>query len=382
VIINYGKTDFAQDSTAGFILGYDYSATKAKFEIGSSATKLFKYDGTDISLTGGTITGGTIQTAASGQRIIMDSSLLRMYNASNIVIWSLGSDLATTIQYIEPTTDIPGIEIFSSVEHTTKPLLWLSTQSVSATYAAQLIETYGLGYGLDVKPNSNASRVKAGAIFRAVSGQGANINLLPISTVPQTPSEGDIYTDSDDHLPYYYNGSAWVAMSDTTQYAAGVIADLIETDEAENPVTVTIGFQPTYIKLHYFIQGHTVAATNYYVGKKGVAIYSGTTLVFNDLQWGEQTDVSAPNRLNGDNKGPYFGDTSTNGLSNISPTPNGTTDPISVGTAIDDNLAIKIAIGITSTSSTGFVIYRTTSGPANPLATTQARAKIAYEAWK
>lgn len=90
VIINYGKTDFGQDSTAGFILGYDYSATASKFEIGSSATKIFKYDGTDLSLTGGTITGGTVQTGTSGERIVMASNTLKSYDTSGVLRAQLG----------------------------------------------------------------------------------------------------------------------------------------------------------------------------------------------------------------------------------------------------------------------------------------------------
>jgi len=82
VFLNYGKTDFGQDSTNGFILGYDFSATKPKFEIGSSATKLMTYDGTDFTLLGGIITGGTIRTAASGARIELLSSTTRL-NAIN-----------------------------------------------------------------------------------------------------------------------------------------------------------------------------------------------------------------------------------------------------------------------------------------------------------
>lgn len=73
VVINYGKTDFGDNTTAGFILGYDYSDTTSKFEMGSSATKLFKYDGTDISLIGGSITGGTI-TIGTGDNVFFAGS--------------------------------------------------------------------------------------------------------------------------------------------------------------------------------------------------------------------------------------------------------------------------------------------------------------------
>ena len=87
IFLNYGKTDFGQDTIPGFILGYDYSATKAKFEIGTSATGLLKYDGS-LSIEGGTITGGLIQTAiGTGHRIVMDGATneLTIYNENNEV---------------------------------------------------------------------------------------------------------------------------------------------------------------------------------------------------------------------------------------------------------------------------------------------------------
>jgi hypothetical protein len=87
VIINYGKIDFGQDDTAGFILGYDYSASKSKFEIGSSASKIFKYDGVDFSLIGGTITGGIVQTNTSGYRIKLNgtSGKLEFLNGNTVL---------------------------------------------------------------------------------------------------------------------------------------------------------------------------------------------------------------------------------------------------------------------------------------------------------
>jgi len=67
--IRLGKTDFGDDTHSGFILGADDSdSDKPKFEIGSSATKKLSYDGTDLALIGGTVTGGTLQTEATASR--------------------------------------------------------------------------------------------------------------------------------------------------------------------------------------------------------------------------------------------------------------------------------------------------------------------------
>ena len=55
-----GKDTYA-DANVGFFLGYESAAYK--FKIYNSATKYFQYDGTDFSLVGGTITGGTVQNS-------------------------------------------------------------------------------------------------------------------------------------------------------------------------------------------------------------------------------------------------------------------------------------------------------------------------------
>jgi len=56
VIINYGKTDFT-NTDAGFILGYDYSSSAAKFYLGN-ATSYLNWTGTALNIKGD-ITGST-----------------------------------------------------------------------------------------------------------------------------------------------------------------------------------------------------------------------------------------------------------------------------------------------------------------------------------
>jgi len=110
VIINYGKTDFTNVQT-GFILGYDYSASKAKFYIGS-ATEYFNWDGTSlvmagtINATGGTFTGtisggsfigGTYKTvepgaATAGAVVIEGGSdkMIKLYYNTTVTGWVRG----------------------------------------------------------------------------------------------------------------------------------------------------------------------------------------------------------------------------------------------------------------------------------------------------
>lgn len=88
-----GKTAYTDDTNAGFWLG-NVTGT-AKFNIGSSSTKYFHYDGTDITMLGGTITGGTIQTAATGYRLKL--------NGGNASLECLSND--TVLGYITISAD-------------------------------------------------------------------------------------------------------------------------------------------------------------------------------------------------------------------------------------------------------------------------------------
>lgn len=77
------KSSFAS-ANAGLFLGLDGGAYK--FIIGSSA-KYLSWDGTNLNAIGATITGGVIQTAASNQRIVLDSANKRLafYNTTGTI---------------------------------------------------------------------------------------------------------------------------------------------------------------------------------------------------------------------------------------------------------------------------------------------------------
>lgn len=77
-----GKTDFT-NTDSGFILGLDDSdSNKAKFYIGSSSVYL-NWTGSALTVVGATITGSTIQTATSGYRCVMASSVgYQLYNGA------------------------------------------------------------------------------------------------------------------------------------------------------------------------------------------------------------------------------------------------------------------------------------------------------------
>lgn len=114
-----GKTDFT-NTESGFILGIDDSdGNKAKFYIGTS-TKYLNWTGTSFDLYGITLTAGTIQTAATGERIVMDSSGLYAYDSSNVTHFQLSttgifqayqyfsSGFVGVMDYIPTDTDAAG----------------------------------------------------------------------------------------------------------------------------------------------------------------------------------------------------------------------------------------------------------------------------------
>jgi len=68
-----GKTDFT-NAVSGVILGIDDSdSNKAKFYIGD-ASVYFNWDAANLTVVGGTITGGTIQTSSNNPKIILSAT--------------------------------------------------------------------------------------------------------------------------------------------------------------------------------------------------------------------------------------------------------------------------------------------------------------------
>lgn len=123
--IKGGQTGY--DTGTGFFLGYD--STAYKFSIGNSSGTKMTWNGTALTVTGGTITGGTVRTAASGQRVEMAASnnQLIVYNSSGNPIVTVGG---TTNGLIYVTTT------------GTTPPIYASSTSVGAVFG---VATSGVG---------------------------------------------------------------------------------------------------------------------------------------------------------------------------------------------------------------------------------------------
>lgn len=89
VFIAAGKTDF-DNTEDGFILGLDDSdGNKAKFYIGN-ILNYFNWDGSNLL-----INGGTVQTGASGQRVVMANDMLSSHDASGALRMTLDNKTLT-----------------------------------------------------------------------------------------------------------------------------------------------------------------------------------------------------------------------------------------------------------------------------------------------
>ena len=51
-----------------------------------------------------------------------------------------------------------------------------------------------------------------------------NARVQNLATAPSSPADGQIYYDTDDDLIYFYNSSAWVALSSAVGDITAVVA--------------------------------------------------------------------------------------------------------------------------------------------------------------
>jgi len=150
------------DANGGaFILGLDDSATNdpAKLFIGNySASKYFSYNGSDLVMKGGAITGGTIQTASSGKRIRLlstsgstptqSANSIGLIDSSNNLIWSAGSEESIIQKILPRSAEDMGLTIESlpSLDYTAGSLVQFVVNTDGASSARTLyVEGNGTG---------------------------------------------------------------------------------------------------------------------------------------------------------------------------------------------------------------------------------------------
>lgn len=188
-----GKKTY-DNTVQGYILGMDPKDGFAKFFIGNS-TNYMNWDGATLtiagSITASTITGGTIQTATSGQRIrIVSASAvtptqgansLMLINASGNGILSFGSDLGSSqaILNISPTdTNQIALSVVNVVQETVQSMVVINVVEIgSSTSNALEVDNDGSGHAIF----ANATRTGKGIVLTK-SGTAANAFEMTQST--------------------------------------------------------------------------------------------------------------------------------------------------------------------------------------------------------
>jgi hypothetical protein len=149
-------------------------------------------------------------------------------------------------------------------------------------------------------------------------------------------------------------------------FLTGTISGFSTSSAGNNDQTITTTFTPRLIRISYWLQGHTPSAgTNTPTAVKGAAVFNGTTLQFNNVEWKNDTaaDNTAPN-------------TGSSGLTFLI-SPDSASSP-ATGAISGTNGGIVITLSIASVSSTNFVIRLATT--LNGTGAT-ARASLSYEAF-
>lgn len=257
------------------------------------------------------------------------------------------------------------------------------TQNGSKIYAADSVGTDA--YAVTLSPavaaytaglvvNFKAGTANTGAATLAVNGLSADAIKKNYN---QDLNTGDILQNQV--VTVIHDGTNWQLQSPVagTQgiYASGTVTNLSTTTAQNNDVTVTTGFTPRFIKLYYYIQGYASTAASKYVGEKGTAMFTGTTLTWNEIEFTCDPDGGGT-YLTGDG-----GLLTTGGaLSTVVGIVNSVNDTSSILEGNTGTDGIRIVLSINSVSSTGFVIRRVTTVGGTPSAKV-AVCVLSYEAY-
>ena len=149
------------DDTAGAWMGIDSDGI-AKWYLGD-ATDNVKWNGTALTIQGGTLTAGDFQTASSGERVVINSSAKTfslINSTSNHVVaqFNYGTQITDPILIIEPQDNARiGLQIISA----------MNSNALNITYS-------GTGNSLHIDNNSNAT----GSYGIDIDRDGSNAGTL------------------------------------------------------------------------------------------------------------------------------------------------------------------------------------------------------------
>ena len=204
--------------------------------------------GTTISATA--LTGGIFQTATSGQRVLITATGNRMqFYSSTGLVADIGTSTTTAMLFTLETGIKNGISITGAAHSGTAIGFFYTNSNNAASQGVNIVlnstgvnnsaqgvvvthsgsgtcfegSMLGTGYALDLSTTTGANKTTAVARISSVSGEGAHLNLVPIANAPISPTQGDIYADTDFSL-YFYDNTAFrqFVLSGPTQTIDGV----------------------------------------------------------------------------------------------------------------------------------------------------------------
>jgi len=249
VKISYGKTDFGQTATTGFILGYDYSASKPKFEIGSSATAQLLFDGTNLTISGAiTATSGAVGGFTIGTDLTYGNKTAYNDNETGIFIGSTGIGLGprTTGFYVSESGGViaTGVDVSGKITATSGAIGGFTVNSTEGLYAGtgatrvQMKSGAGFWAGADAR-DSAPFRVTEAGVLTATSGAIAGWVIDSVKILNETFADNvntrvmlantSVTPSSVSNLGHAIGLSLWKRYNDSIYYNISIGKGLITT---------------------------------------------------------------------------------------------------------------------------------------------------------
>lgn len=228
---DFGTTDYAGavkagditwNTTTGAITGGSGVVVYRDGIVGASAgTPTFTLDATtgdatfSGDITGSTITGGTLQTSASGKRVVIATNKLSAYDASDNATFEIDAESNARVAQISTPAADTRLGMLFDIDGTGKPLQIQVDNASNANDAFTIISS-GTGSGLVLDMNSTTS-VKA-PLAMSNAGLGVDVTFsggrpeMLISEIGASSAKNDIVVTRGQEFVCKTNGTPgiWV----------------------------------------------------------------------------------------------------------------------------------------------------------------------------